>query len=87
MPQMPGGLDCQGCHLDYELCNVGPCIESRRLSNWTPWIPVGGNGTERRYRFSCKAPSPDPAYIKITQAKEEERVCQSDGVCLRSGKI
>ncbi|XP_039283043.1 semaphorin-5B [Nilaparvata lugens] len=85
-PQAPGGLDCAGCHLDYETCNTAACIDSKRLSNWTPWMAVG-NGTEKRVRFACRAPTPDPAHIKITQAKEEERVCQADGVCLRSGRV
>lgn len=85
-PQSPGGMDCPGCALDYELCNTAPCVDSKRLSTWTPWVP-SGNGTERRFRFACRAPSPDPNLIKITQAKEEERICQLDGVCMRTGEF
>lgn len=85
-PQSPGGLDCQGCAVDYEMCNTAPCVDSKRLSSWTPWIP-SGNGTEKRFRFACRAPSPDPNLIKITQAKEEERVCQADGVCMRTDRV
>ncbi|KAJ9581072.1 hypothetical protein L9F63_023751, partial [Diploptera punctata] len=86
-----GGQECQGCHLDYELCNTHACSEAKRLSSWTPWLvanvtsSTNGYG-ERRFRFSCKAPVTDPALIKITQAKEEERFCHSDGSCLRTGR-
>ncbi|KAG8249732.1 Semaphorin-5A [Homalodisca vitripennis] len=84
-PQSPGGLDCPGCALDYETCNTAACVDSKRLSSWTPWIPIG-NGTEKRFRFACRAPSPDPSLIKVTQAKEEERICQPDGVCMRTDR-
>nr|CAD7441943.1 unnamed protein product [Timema bartmani] len=86
-----GGQECQGCHLDYEQCNSHVCAETKRLSAWTPWLTVnvsanGGGSTERRFRFSCRAPVSDPALIKITQAKEEERFCHPDGSCMRTGR-
>ena len=85
-----GGQECQGCHLDYELCNTHACSEAKRLSSWTPWLATNATSTtngygERRFRFSCRAPVADPALIKVTQAKEEERFCHSDGSCLRTG--
>ncbi|PSN40455.1 Semaphorin-5B, partial [Blattella germanica] len=86
-----GGQDCQGCHMDYELCNTHACSEAKRLSSWTPWLAANAttssNGyTERRFRFSCRAPVADPAVIKLAQAKEEERFCHHDGNCLRTGR-
>jgi chondroitin sulfate proteoglycan 4 len=85
-----GGQDCQGCHLDFELCNTHPCADAKQLSSWTPWLAnnttaAAGGHTEIRFRFSCHAPVADPALIKVSQAKMEERFCQSDGVCLRTG--
>ncbi|XP_026679281.1 semaphorin-5B [Diaphorina citri] len=82
-PQPPGGLECPGCGVEYEECNSAPCVESKKLSAWTAWVPMG-NGTERRFRFSCKAPASDPNLIRVTQYKEEERICVADGVCSKS---
>lgn len=84
-PQVPGGLDCQGCNVDYEICNEIPCPEVKRLSSWTPW-QGSQNGSEKRFRFSCKAPVNDPLSIKIALSKEEERICQHDGSCYRTGE-
>lgn len=84
-PQRSRGLDCQGSSVEYELCNIQACSDIKRISEWTPWVPIG-NGTERRYKFMCKAPVSDPKFIKITQLKEEERVCHPYGSCYhRSG--
>lgn len=85
-----GGQDCQGCHLDYEQCNIHACPDAKRLSSWTPWLATNATAsaaghTERRFRFSCRAPVADPALIKLAQAKEEERFCHTDGNCLRTG--
>ncbi|XP_066909269.1 semaphorin 5c [Halyomorpha halys] len=82
-PQQPGGLDCIGSHIEYQMCNTASCIESKRLSPWTPWTPAG-NGSEKRYRFACRAPTPDPTYIKLTLAKVDDRFCTQEGVCTRS---
>ncbi|KAL1122703.1 hypothetical protein AAG570_003030, partial [Ranatra chinensis] len=71
---LPPGLDCQGCHIDYQ---------SRRLSSWTVWAGMG-NGTQKRFRFSCKAPVQDPALIKLALYKVEERICSNDGMCTRT---
>lgn len=43
--------------------------------------------TEKRFRFSCKAPTTDPSLIKIVQAKEEERHCYADGSCTKNGRV
>ncbi|KAL1461636.1 hypothetical protein WDU94_013512 [Cyamophila willieti] len=84
-PPPQGGQECAGCGVEYEECNTHSCVESRKLSSWTAWLPVG-NGTERRFRFSCKAPAADPNLIKITPYKEEERKCLADGVCTKPGR-
>ncbi|GLH12202.1 Semaphorin-2A [Gryllus bimaculatus] len=86
-PPENGGQDCQGCHLSYETCNMQPCPEGKKYSSWTPWLQVNntpsGNGyVERRYRFMCRAPV-DVATIRITQTKEEERICHSNANCLK----
>ncbi|XP_066996940.2 semaphorin 5c [Anabrus simplex] len=86
-PPENGGLDCQGCHLDYEECNSHPCSEGKRYF-WTPWLAVNSSSgdrsyVERRFRFMCRAPA-DSSLIKVMQAKEEERFCHSGGNCLRT---
>ncbi|XP_026679280.1 semaphorin-5B-like [Diaphorina citri] len=40
-PQPPGGLECPGCGVEYEECNSAPCVESKKLSAWTAWVPMG----------------------------------------------
>ncbi|XP_073996502.1 semaphorin 5c isoform X4 [Rhodnius prolixus] len=79
-PQQPGGLDCAGCHIEYQTCNSVSCIESKRVSPWTQWTP-SGNGSEKRYRFACKAPSQDPSLIKVTLFRVDERHCTPEGIC------
>ncbi|XP_037041378.1 semaphorin-5A [Bradysia coprophila] len=86
-----GGLDCSGCHLDYEVCNTHPCTEVKKMGSWTPWMvqlngSTGDGGQlERRFRFSCKANVPDANSLKVSLAKEETRICHTDGSCQRSG--
>ncbi|EDW35221.1 GL15685 [Drosophila persimilis] len=89
-----GGLDCPGCRLDYEDCNMQSCSEVRKLSAWTPWLtlPTGSAGNssesphiERRYRYACRATSPDASSVRISLAKEESRSCHQDGSCQRHG--
>lgn len=84
-PPPQEGQDCVGCPEEYELCNQKPCVDvSRKVSSWTPWTPAG-NGTHKRYRFSCRS-QPDQSTINIMQDKEESRLCQ-DGSCHRLGKL
>lgn len=40
-----------------------------------------GSYTEKRFKFLCKAPSPEQ--IKLSVAREEERYCTSQGTCSR----
>lgn len=84
-----GGQDCSGSHLEYETCNIQSCPENKKFSAWTPWLIVEnstsrGGYIEKRFRFSCKAPISDPSLIKIVQAKEDERYCNSDGSCTKN---
>lgn len=86
-----GGMECSGCHLDYEVCNTQACGEVKRMGSWTPWM-VQVNGStgdggqlERRFRFACKANVPDGNSLKVALAKEETRICHADGSCQRSG--
>ncbi|XP_026272666.1 semaphorin-5A [Frankliniella occidentalis] len=86
-----GGAECQGCPLDYEPCNGHPCPESRKLSAWTPWLSeaapgpgnanFGGTWTEKRFRFACRAQTADPSSVRVTQSKEEKRVCSATTGC------
>ncbi|XP_030569728.1 semaphorin-5A isoform X2 [Drosophila novamexicana] len=83
-----GGMDCPGCRLDYEDCNMQSCAEVRKLSAWTPWLTsAGGNNTdahvEKRYRYACRATSADASSVRISLAKEETRNCNQDGSCQR----
>jgi len=65
------------------------CQEVRKLSAWTPWLTVPGSGnasephTEKRFRFVCRATSPDASSVRVGQAKEEVRNCHADGSCQR----
>lgn len=84
-----GGMDCAGCHLDYEICNTHTCSETKKLGSWTPWMMQVNGSTgdgghlERRFRFQCKANVPDSNNLKVSLAKEETRVCHTDGSCQR----
>ncbi|XP_063708131.1 semaphorin-5A [Culicoides brevitarsis] len=74
-----GGMECAGCHIDYEVCNLQPCTDIKKVSQWTPWL-ISTNGTEsveKRYKFACKAPVQDSSQIKVAIAKEEVRECQN----------
>lgn len=85
-----GGLDCSGCQWDYDVCNTHPCSEVKKMGSWTPWMvqlngSTGDGGQlERRFRFSCKANVPDANSLRVS-AKEETRICHTDGSCQRSG--
>lgn len=84
-----GGLDCPGCHMDYEICNTHTCAEVKKSGSWTPWmIQVNGSTgdggqLERRFRFSCKANIADSNNLKVALDKEQTRVCHADGSCQR----
>lgn len=85
-----GGQDCAGCPIEYETCNISPCQEVKKLSSWSSWLTVTNSTTrsgftEKRFKFSCKAPVIDPNQIKIVVGKEEERFCYSDGSCTKNG--
>lgn len=84
-----GGLECSGCGTDFEVCNVQPCPDIQKLGPWTPWLQQNGNTTangehfEKRFRFLCRFNDSDPSGIKVLKAKEENRICFSDGSCHR----
>ncbi|XP_055305519.1 semaphorin-5A isoform X2 [Sitodiplosis mosellana] len=88
-PIPDGGLDCPGCAIDYELCNTQPCPELQRLGPWTPWLQrissnvSIGEHLEKRFRYMCKLNGTDANSIKVFKAKEESRICVSDGSCHR----
>ncbi|XP_011154550.1 semaphorin-5B isoform X2 [Harpegnathos saltator] len=88
-PPKKGGLDCPGCDIQFEECNVN-CAETKRYSGWTPWLAMnaslqsGSVGyVEKRFRFSCRAQTNDPSSVRVQLAREEERYCRNDGSCLR----
>ncbi|OWK05971.1 hypothetical protein Celaphus_00012696, partial [Cervus elaphus hippelaphus] len=58
------GNSCPGCGVEFKTCNPEACPEVRRNTPWTPWLPVnvtqGGARQEQRFRFTCRAPLPDP---------------------------
>ncbi|XP_037901105.1 semaphorin-5A isoform X2 [Glossina fuscipes] len=91
-----GGMECPGCNIDYEDCNMHSCPEIRKLSSWTPWLVHYNKSqdleatdtiyTEKRFRFVCRAISPDPSSIHISLAKTENRICR-EGVCQRHNDI
>lgn len=84
-PPPQEGQDCTGCAEEFEVCNQKPCVDTgKKASSWTPWVPAG-NGTHKRYRFSCRV-QPDQTTVSIMQDKEENRLCQ-DGACHRLGEF
>jgi len=81
-----GGSECAGCGIEYQTCNHHTCLESKRVTTWTPWLLANDTDLgriERRFRFACKAPV-DASLLKIGSMKLEERICHSDGTCLRT---
>lgn len=90
-PPQNGGMDCAGCHMDYEVCNTQLCAEIKKMGPWTPWLvqlngsTVDGGQLERRFRYACKSNVADANNLKVALAKEESRVCHVDGTCQRSG--
>lgn len=89
---MNGGMECGGCHIDWEMCNAHACPELKRSGSWTPWMvqvngSMGDGGQlERRFRFACRATVTDVGMMKVTLDKEQTRVCQADGSCQKSGE-
>jgi semaphorin 5 len=82
------GLECIGCHVEFEECNKQACNEVKKLTSWTNWLvsnnSESGQYFEKRYRYMCKAPISDPASLKISLYKEETRACNAgDPKCRR----
>ncbi|XP_045538150.1 semaphorin-5B [Papilio machaon] len=78
-----GGADCEGQATEKQLCDLRQC-EVRKATAWTPWVQIpsnisDGSYTEKRFKFLCKAPSPEQ--IKLSLAREEERYCNALGTC------
>ncbi|XP_058985154.1 semaphorin-5A isoform X1 [Musca domestica] len=89
-----GGMECPGCNIDYEDCNMQSCPEVKKLSGWTPWLIQQNRTdeaegvtvlTEKRFRFVCRATTSDVSSMHIGVAKTENRICR-DGVCQRLGE-
>lgn len=88
-PPQHGGTDCSGCGVEYQTCNVHSCSEAKKVTTWTPWLLANDTDLgriERRFRFSCKAPV-DTNLLKVGAMKLEERICHTDGTCLRTGSF
>ncbi|XP_045503919.1 semaphorin-5B [Colias croceus] len=82
-PPSHGGADCEGARYERQACDLRPC-EVRKATAWTPWVQMLGNATdgsytEKRFKFLCKAPTPEQ--IKLSLAREEERYCNPQGIC------
>ncbi|CAH2054373.1 unnamed protein product, partial [Iphiclides podalirius] len=78
-----GGADCEGARTERQPCDLRPC-EVRKATAWSPWVQIPSNTSdgsyaEKRFKFSCKAPSPEQ--LKLSLAREEERYCSARGVC------
>jgi chondroitin sulfate proteoglycan 4 len=88
-PPQHGGTDCSGCGVEYQTCNAHSCSEAKKVTTWTPWLLANDTDLgriERRFRFSCKAPV-DTNLLKVGTMKLEERICHTDGTCLRTGQL
>uniref|UniRef100_H0WBU3 Semaphorin 5B n=1 Tax=Cavia porcellus TaxID=10141 RepID=H0WBU3_CAVPO len=59
---------------EFKTCNPDGCPEVRRNTPWTPWLPVnvtqGGARQEQRFRFTCRAPLPDPHGLQFCRNDE-----------------
>lgn len=68
---------------EFKTCNPEACPEVRRNTPWTPWLPVnvtqGGARQEQRFRFTCRAPLPDPHGLQFGKRRMETRTCPADG--------
>ncbi|KAI4548336.1 hypothetical protein MG293_000666 [Ovis ammon polii] len=77
------GNSCPGCGVEFKTCNPEACPEVRRNTPWTPWLPVnvtqGGARQEQRFRFTCRAPLPDPHGLQFGRRRMETRTCPADG--------
>nr|XP_021490329.1 semaphorin-5B [Meriones unguiculatus] len=77
------GNTCRGCGVEFKTCNPEACPEVRRNTPWTPWLPVnvtqGGARQEQRFRFTCRAPLPDPHGLQFGKRRTETRTCPADG--------
>ncbi|XP_044770242.1 semaphorin-5B [Neomonachus schauinslandi] len=77
------GNSCPGCGVEFKTCNPEGCPEVRRNTPWTPWLPVnvtqGGARQEQRFRFTCRAPLPDPHGLQLGRRRTETRTCPADG--------
>ncbi|XP_073087639.1 semaphorin-5B isoform X2 [Manis javanica] len=77
------GNSCPGCGVEFKTCNPEGCPEVRRNTPWTPWLPVnvtqGGARQEQRFRFTCRAPLPDPHGLQFGRRRTETRTCPADG--------
>ncbi|CAH2095397.1 unnamed protein product [Euphydryas editha] len=81
-----GGADCEGPPTEKQTCDLRPC-ELRKATAWTPWVQIpsntsDGSYTEKRFKFLCKAPTPEQ--IRLSLAREEERYCSARGACSSS---
>ncbi|XP_073929389.1 semaphorin-5B isoform X2 [Castor canadensis] len=77
------GNSCPGCGVEFKTCNPDACPEVRRNTPWTPWLPVnvtqGGARQEQRFRFTCRAPLPDPHGLQFGRRRTETRTCPAEG--------
>lgn len=83
-----GREECQaGCSVEYEECENKQCSNLVEITDWTPWLKgnssdIGGSWTEKRFRFSYKAPSQASEIGKI---HVEERYCRGTNNCYIQG--
>ncbi|KAH9639494.1 hypothetical protein HF086_003627 [Spodoptera exigua] len=62
-----GGAECEGFSTERQPCDMAPCNGS------------DGSYTEKRFKFQCRAPSPEQ--LKLSMVREDERYCNSRGRC------
>lgn len=78
-----GGSETTLTPKEFKTCNPEACPEVRRNTPWTPWLPVnvtqGGARQEQRFRFTCRAPLPDPHGLQFGKRRTETRTCPADG--------
>jgi chondroitin sulfate proteoglycan 4 len=74
------GAECAGCDTDFEQCENRHCSELMEITDWTPWVRLGGNSSvdtpgswhEKRFKFTYRSPVSVNAAGRV---EDEERFC------------
>lgn len=77
-----GEYGCNGCDVEWRLCNQHDCQEVKQQSEWTEWLikNITSDGiVEERVRFICRAQVGESASLSV-HSRIEERFTSSPSV-------